>query len=171
MRKKRRTKKKPTKEVVVVDDEEVEEEREQAKEKVTVNLPTSLDQALATAFSLNSASPNLTAIASTSAQAQVPPVASGSTRRLRRNTCAGPLSDSGNVEVVMTLQRNAPRTHARAQASSSRNNHHSPVTLRDRRVERGNDAIFTHLRIAHTINDVAWPRVAIPQNQTTRTMR
>ena len=93
MRKKRRTKKKPTKEVVVVDDEEVEEEREQAKEKETMNLPTSLDQVLATAFSLNSASPNLTAIASTSAQAQVPPVASGSTRRLRRDTRAESLSE------------------------------------------------------------------------------
>ena len=73
MRKKRRTKKKPTKEVVVVDDEEDEEEREQEKQKQTANLPTSLDQALAKAFSLNSASLNVAAKASTSAQAQGPP--------------------------------------------------------------------------------------------------
>ena len=67
MRKKRRTKKNSAKEVVAVDDDEDEEEREQEKEKETANLPTSLDQALATAFSLNSASPNVTSIASTSA--------------------------------------------------------------------------------------------------------
>ena len=51
MRKKRRTKQNSAKEVVAVDDDEDEEEREQKKEE-TANLPTSLDQALATAFSL-----------------------------------------------------------------------------------------------------------------------
>ena len=76
-RKRTRTKKKLAKEVVVVDDDEDEE---------GVNLPTSLDQALATAFSLNSANPNVAATASPSAQAQVPLAASGSTRRLRRDT-------------------------------------------------------------------------------------
>ena len=49
--------------VVVVDDEDDEEGEKKAK------LPTSLDQALATAFSLNLANPNVTAKASTSAQA------------------------------------------------------------------------------------------------------
>jgi hypothetical protein len=53
--------------VVVEDSDDKEEEKEKA------NLPTSLDQALATAFSLNSANPNLAAKASTSAP--VPPVA------------------------------------------------------------------------------------------------
>ena len=67
MRTRTRTKKNWAKEVVAVDDDEDEEEREQEKEKETANLPTSLDQALATAFSLNSASPNVTSIASTSA--------------------------------------------------------------------------------------------------------
>ena len=71
MRKNRRTKK-PAKEVVVVDDEE-DEGREQEKQKQTANLPTSLDQALAKAFSLNPASLNVAAKASTSAQAQGPP--------------------------------------------------------------------------------------------------
>ena len=67
MRTRTRTKKNSAKEVVAVDDDEDEEEREQEKQKQTANLPTSLDQALATAFSLNSASPNVTSIASTSA--------------------------------------------------------------------------------------------------------
>jgi hypothetical protein len=109
-RKKRRTKKKPAKEIVVVDDDEDEEEGEKEKEKA--NLPTSLDQTLATAFSLNSANPNVTAKASTSAQAQGPPVASGSTRRLRRETRAESLSDSGSVEVVVTSPMKRPRKHA-----------------------------------------------------------
>ena len=88
---KKRTKKKPAKEVVVVDDEEDEKEREQVKE--TANMPTSLDQALAPAFSLKSASPNVAATASTSAQAQEPLVASGSMQRLRRDTRAESLSE------------------------------------------------------------------------------
>ena len=127
MRKKRGTKKKPTKEVVVVDDEEAEEEREQEKEKETANLPTSLDQALSTAFSLNSASPNVTAITSTSAQAQVPPVASGSSRRLRRDTCAESLSDSRSVDVVVTSPTRRPRKPAHAQVAS---NNDKPMTPR-----------------------------------------
>ena len=111
-RKKRRTKKKPPKEVVVVvDDDEDEEVGEQEKAKERANLPTTLDQALATAFSLNSASPNVAATASTSAQAQGPPVPSGSTRRLRRNIRAEFLSDSGSVEVVITSPTKRPRKH------------------------------------------------------------
>ena len=105
-RKKRRTKKKPAKEVVVVDDDEDEEVGEQQKEKERANLPTSLDQALATA--LNSTSPNVAATASTSAQAQGPPVASGSTRRLWRNTRAESLSNNGSVEVVITSPTKRP---------------------------------------------------------------
>ena len=69
-RTKNRTKKKPAKETVVVDDDEDEDEGQQPKEKESANLPTLLDQALATAFSLNSASPNMAATAPTSAQAQ-----------------------------------------------------------------------------------------------------
>jgi hypothetical protein len=90
------------------------------------NLPTSLDQALATAFTLNSANPNVAAKASTSAP--VPPVASGSTRRLRRQTRAEPSSDSGSVEVVMTSPTTKrPRANARAKAAS---NNHTPVLPR-----------------------------------------
>ena len=123
MRKKRRTKKKPAKEVVVVDYEEDEEELEQ--EKKTANLPTSLDQALTTAFSLNSASSNVIAIASTSAWAQVPPVASGSTRQLRRDTRAESLSDGGSVQVVVTPATRRPLRHTHAQVAS---NKETPVT-------------------------------------------
>ena len=72
--KQRRTKK-PAKEVVVVDDDEDEEEGEKEKEKQRANLLTIFDQALATAFSLNSASPNVVSTASISAQAQGPLVA------------------------------------------------------------------------------------------------
>ena len=141
MRKKRRTKKKPTKEVVVVDDEEDEEEREQEKEKEMAHMPTSFDQALATAFSLNSASPNVTAIASTSAQAQVPPVSSGSTRRLRRDTCAGSLSDSGSVEVVVTSPARCPRRHTHAQVAS---NNDTPKTPRVIAAEEGKMTQYIH---------------------------
>ena len=81
------------------------------------NLPTTLVQALATAFSLNSASPNVAAMASTLAQAQGPPVASGSTRRLRRDTRAESSSDSGSVEVVVTSPTKRTRKHAHAQAA------------------------------------------------------
>ena len=125
--KRRRTKKKLAKEVVVVDDGEDEEVGEQQKAKERVNLPTTLDQALATAFSLNSASPNVAATASTSARTQGPPVASGSTRRLWRNTRAESLSDSGSVEVVITSPTKRLRKHAREQVAS---NSHTPVTPR-----------------------------------------
>ena len=54
--KRSRMKKKPAKEVVVVNDDEDEEEG-----TVTVNLPALLDQALATAFSFNSANSNVAA--------------------------------------------------------------------------------------------------------------
>jgi hypothetical protein len=123
-RKKRRTKKKPTKEVVVVEDSDDEEEGEKDKD----NLPTSLDQALATAlmFTLNSANPNVAAKASTSAP--VRPVASGSTRRLRRHTRAESSSNSGSVEVVTTSPTmKPPRTQARAKAAS---NNHTPMLPR-----------------------------------------
>lgn len=62
---------------MVVDDDEDEE-----GEKGKVDLPTSLDQALTPAFSLNLASSNVAVTVSTSARDQVPPLASGSTRRL-----------------------------------------------------------------------------------------
>ena len=140
MRKNRRTKK-PAKEVVVVDDEEDEEEREQEKQKQTANLPTSLDQALAKAFSLNSASLNVAAKASTSAQAQVPPVSSGSTRRLRRDTCAGSLSDSGSVEVVVTSPARCPRRHTPAQVAS---NNDTPKTPRVIAAEEGKMTQYIH---------------------------
>ena len=87
--KERRTKKKPAKEVVVVDDDADEEEGTE-----TAKLPTSLDQALAAAFSVNSANLNVAATASPSAQAQVPPAASGSTRQLQRDKWAESLNDS-----------------------------------------------------------------------------
>jgi hypothetical protein len=58
------------------------------KEKEKVNLPSSLDRAFATAFSLNSVNPNVAATALASAQVQVPPVASGSAPRLQRVMCA-----------------------------------------------------------------------------------
>ena len=48
------------------------DEDEEEGEKEKANLPTSLDQTLATVFSLNSANPNVAATASTSAQAQCP---------------------------------------------------------------------------------------------------
>ena len=52
---------------------------------------------------------------------------SGSTRRLRRDTRAESLSDSGSVEVVVTSPTKRPRKHARAQAAS---NSHTPETPR-----------------------------------------
>jgi hypothetical protein len=123
-KKKKRTKK-PPKEVVVVEDSDDDVEKEQD------NLPTSLDQALATAFTLNSANPNVTGKASTSAKTQGPPVASGSTRRLRRETRAEISSDSGSVEVVMTSPTTKrPRTNARTKVASSQNNDHSPIMPR-----------------------------------------
>ena len=89
IRNERRTKKKPAKEVVVVDDDADEEEGTE-----TANLPASLDQALAAAFSVNSANLNVAATVSPSAQAQVPPVASGSVRQLQRDKRAESLNDS-----------------------------------------------------------------------------
>jgi hypothetical protein len=85
-RKKRRTKE-PTKEVVMLEDSDDEEEggKDQA------NLPTSLDQALATAFTLNSANPNVTAKAS--ASAPVPPVAA-------RGDCGGRHAQSLQATVA-----------------------------------------------------------------------
>ena len=99
----------------MLDDDKDEEEGVQEKEKERANLPTTLEQALATAFSLNSASPNVAATASTSAQAQGPPVATGSTRRLRRNIRAESLSDSGRVEVVITSPTKRPRKRRQPQ--------------------------------------------------------
>ena len=106
-RTRRRTKKTPAKEVVVVDDDEDEEEG-----TVMVNLPASLDQALAAAFSLNSANPNVAATASPSARAQVPPAAGGSTRRLRRDTWVESLSDSAMWRSSSRRRRKLP--HARS---------------------------------------------------------
>ena len=64
-----RAKKKPAKETVVVVDGKDEEEGEK---DTKTNLPTSLDQTLATTFSLDSAGPNVAAKASISAQARGP---------------------------------------------------------------------------------------------------
>ena len=61
----------------MVDDDEDEE-----GDKGKADLPISLDQALTPAFSLNTANSNVAVTVSTSARAQVPPLASGSTRRL-----------------------------------------------------------------------------------------
>jgi hypothetical protein len=61
--------------VVVVDDKDEEE-----VEKEKSNLPTSLDQALATTFTYDLANPNVASKASTSAQAQVLPAAISNTR-------------------------------------------------------------------------------------------
>ena len=54
------------------------------------------------------------------------PVSSGSTRRLRRDTRAESLSDSGSVEVVVTSPMRRPRRHAQQAAS----NNDTPVTPR-----------------------------------------
>ena len=62
--KRKKKKKKPAKEIVGVVDNEDEDDGEKK-----ANLPTSLDQAWTTAFSLNLVNPNVTAKASSSAQA------------------------------------------------------------------------------------------------------
>ena len=67
---------------MVVNDEEDEEEWEHEKVKETLNMPMSLDRSLATVFSLNLVSPDVAAMASTSVQAQGPPVASSSMQLL-----------------------------------------------------------------------------------------
>ena len=54
------------------------------------------------------------------------PVSSGSTRRLRRDTRAESLSDSGSVEVVVASPTRRPRRHAQQVAS----NNDTPVTPR-----------------------------------------
>ena len=63
------TKKKPAKEIVVVDDDEGEGEGEKLE---NANLPASLDQALATVSTLDSANSDVAATTSTSVQAQGP---------------------------------------------------------------------------------------------------
>ena len=115
--KERRTKK-SAKEVVVVDDDE-DEEGEQEKEKQRVNLPLTLDQALAT-YSRS------TRRVLTWLQRRRP------RRRLKdrlwqvaardnwRNTRAESLSDSCSMEVVVTSPTKRPRKHARAQADSNK---------------------------------------------------
>ena len=93
--------KKPIKVIVVVVDDEDEKEE--------INFPTSLGQALATAFTYNPANPNVASSASTLAQAQVLAVATGTTRRLSKETLAETLSDSGSLEVIIA---NETRLHA-----------------------------------------------------------
>ena len=104
-----RAKKKPAKEIMIVVDNEGEEAGEKAAK---ASLPTSLDQALATAFSLDSANPDVAAKASTSAQARGPIVANGSTRRLRRETRAESSSESTSMEVVITSPTKRPHACA-----------------------------------------------------------
>ena len=105
-RTKRRTKKKPAKEVMVVDEDEDEEEGEQEKEE---DLPTILDPALATAFSLNSASPSVAATAATLAQVQGPLVAA-------RDDCGGTYARSLGATVV--AWRSSPHCRRNAPAST-----------------------------------------------------
>ena len=112
-----RATKKPAKEIVVVVDDEDEEEGEKAAK---ASLPTSLNQALATAFSLDSSNLHLAAKTSTSAQARGPTVANGSTRRLRRETRAESSSESASMEVDITSPTKRPHTHVRTQAVSNR---------------------------------------------------
>jgi hypothetical protein len=88
--------KKPAEEIVVVVDDE--EDDEAVKEN-----PTSLDQALAKAFTHNSANPNVTASASTG-----PAVASRSTRQSAKETRAETLSrqcERGSCRVVVEETR------------------------------------------------------------------
>ena len=87
--------KKPAKETLVVLDDGDDEEEERKKSK---KLTTSLDQALAAAFTHNSANPNVTALASLSAQ--VPAERSRSTRRLAQETRAETSGDSPSMEPV-----------------------------------------------------------------------
>jgi hypothetical protein len=94
------------------------------------NFPTSLDQALATAFTYNPANPNMAAWASTSALAQVPPVAGGSTRWLPKETRVE-TSNSASVEVTIASPTKCDRTHVRAQAASTPNNGHANVAASD----------------------------------------
>ena len=103
---KERTKrtKKPAKEIMVAADDEDEGEGEGEKEKA--NLPKSLDRALARAFSLNSANPNVAASCQPQ-QAQGQPVASGSTRPLRRMTGT---KSSISMEVVIASPTKPLRT-------------------------------------------------------------
>ncbi len=113
----------PAREMVVVLDDEDEEEEEKEKSKI----PTPLDQALAAAFTHNSANPNVVAA---SASAPGPPLTSGSTRRLAKETRAETLSDSASVEVVIPSSTKRPHMHARAQAVSNRNKDRLPMSPR-----------------------------------------
>ena len=154
--------KKLAKEIVVVVDDEDEEEGEKAAK---ASLPTSLDQALTTAFSLDLADPNLATKTLTSAQARGPTVANGSTRRLRRETRAEFSSESVNMEVVIPLPTKRLRTHVRAQAAPNRTCDAACIA-----VQEGENDAGIHLRLAHAKNDVVWSWVAISQNRTTMTM-
>ena len=120
---------------------EDEDEEEGGKEKEKANLPTSLDQALATAFSLNSANSNVSATASTSAQAQGSPEASGSTRRRhtrgiferqRKRGDRHHVTDKTLTKCFRMLMRRKPRTITRL------------CHRVYRRAGRGNDAMYTH---------------------------
>ena len=97
-KRKKKTTKNPAKEtLVVLDDEEYEEDKRKKSKKPT----KSLDQALAVAFTHNSANPNVTALASSSAPVQAE--ASRSMRRLAQETRAETSGDSPSVEPVVFI--------------------------------------------------------------------
>ena len=114
-RKKRGRPKKPAKEVVVVVDDE--EDEEAAKENTTT-----LDQALAKAFTHNSANPNVAASASAG-----PAVASSSTRQPAKEIRAETLSDSASVELLVSSSK---KKRARRNAAANRTHNLSPVLPR-----------------------------------------
>ncbi|KAF8260853.1 hypothetical protein EI94DRAFT_813712 [Lactarius quietus] len=126
----------PPKEEEVVDDDDDDEV--EVGEKGKINLPTSLIQALATAFTYNSANPN---IAASGSKAQAPTVAGGSTRLLAKKPRAETFSDSGGAEVVISTPTKSVR-------ANRNNNKHSPqaVSLLVYVKWGGNVTIFTHRR-------------------------
>jgi hypothetical protein len=98
---KKKTTKKPGKETAVALDDRDDEEDEREKSKKPT---TSLGRALATAFTHNSANPNVAALASSSAP--VPAEASRNTRRLAQETHAETSCDNLSVELSSCRLRN-----------------------------------------------------------------
>ncbi|KAN0136386.1 hypothetical protein V8E53_005754 [Lactarius tabidus] len=73
---------------------------------------------------------------------QVPPVASGSRRRLRRETCAESSSDSGSVEVVITSPMTKRRIHACAKAQQKKRRrvaHYSDPSEEHKQIKSDNE--------------------------------
>ncbi|KAN0136411.1 hypothetical protein V8E53_005779 [Lactarius tabidus] len=116
------------------------------------NFPTSLDQALATAFAYNSANPNVVA-PTASAQAQVLSLASDRTRR-----------DSERQRELGGCNHVADETPSpsHAQVALNQKNDRTPESPR----RKGNAAVFTHQRLSHAECDGALPMVAISQKNT-----